>query len=110
MRCEIRRLEKEFPRNFIYFKGNIFHVSLLSVSSSSVAIFDKLLLPRLLLRISGASASSSFAPLSSVQFIVFEFENGPGFEGNSVETEYMQGKWHALFLSFSVNSPGSLGR
>jgi hypothetical protein len=71
----VRRLERDIPRNFIYFRGRVFQVRQFSVSISAVAIIHNLVLPRFLRQIIGQIASSLSGRLSSVQFIPFEFKS-----------------------------------
>jgi hypothetical protein len=75
MQCVIRRLNTDFPRNFIYCGGSMFRVSLLHISTSAVAIVNILVLPRLLGQIGDENNPHSKGSLKSIQFIAFEFKS-----------------------------------
>jgi hypothetical protein len=75
MWCELGRLERDFPRNFIYFGGRLFHVGFFSVSNSTAVIVHNLVIPRLVTRIFREGNSSSIGKLRFVEFIAFEFKS-----------------------------------
>jgi hypothetical protein len=72
MQCEIRRFEGVFPQNFFYDKGRMFCVTLLSVSISSYTHANRLVLPRLIERISAPRDPLWIDGFNSVQYIAFE--------------------------------------
>jgi hypothetical protein len=76
IQCELRRLERDFPRNFIYFEGRVFQVQLFSVLNSAVDILDNLVLPRNLRGIyAEGEHPCSTGALIHIEFIAFEFQS-----------------------------------
>jgi hypothetical protein len=66
----------------------MFQISLLSVSTSAVAVLNNLVLPRLLWQIGGESPYFSMAALKSIQFIAFEFNSELSEIGANSFTSY----------------------
>jgi hypothetical protein len=74
MRCELRGLSVDFPRNFVYFSGNLFQISLLSVSISLEAILKGVVVPRKVGCLACPSGSS-FRSSIELRYIAFEFKS-----------------------------------